>query len=153
MLNKMEENKNEETLSHERLQQHGILVYVVQAKSHGEGWEEREWQLVCVSVWHIICVCEREGELAGACAVSLDLLRLHTSVISALKLDFPWNAIIETAKLVLAEITEVNGSQIWQRVGAVTHRASEGGRKRGRASARMEELVWMEGGRKDQKER
>lgn len=37
MLNKMEENKNEETLSHERLQQHGILVYVVQAKSHGEG--------------------------------------------------------------------------------------------------------------------
>lgn len=42
MLNKMEENKNEETLSHDWLQQHGILGNVVKTKSHDEGGEERE---------------------------------------------------------------------------------------------------------------
>lgn len=42
MLNKMEGNKNEETLSHDWLQQLGILGNAVKTTCHDEGEEERE---------------------------------------------------------------------------------------------------------------
>ena len=67
MLTKMEENKNEEMLSHDWLQQQGILVNVVEAASHEGG---READSYSGEEMHLKLVCVlRDQGLAGACSV------------------------------------------------------------------------------------
>lgn len=81
MLNKMEENKNGETPSHDWLQQHGILGNVVKTTSHDEGGEDREGAEGQTAV--CVCVC---NSLQVHALFALNLWWLLDSVISVLKL-------------------------------------------------------------------